>query len=366
MNILLLKESFLKASALTSQVINPRPSLPILGTFLLNAEPGYLEITATNLETTIKYKIPVKVIEKGNAAVPARALIEFCQAINSEKVGLVVEKEKALLSCENANAAIPTMIASEFPSIDKFEQPAKFIIKREKLLEAVSQVAFSAAPEEGRPILTGVLITEEDGRVKFVATDGYRLSVKETHLRGEIKLVLPSRALREASKAVAEQEDDEVTMAVNKDKNLARLETKNLIVTSRILEGEYPDYKQIIPNAFITELVINTKEFLDSVKLAALFAKDIGNVIKLNIKENAVLVSASTAQVGEASAQIRIKHKGEEIKTAFNSRFILDALATIKGQETVMKFSGVTSASIIKGVGEESLTHIVMPVRIQT
>ena len=366
MKIIFIRESFLKAASLAGQVINPRPNLPALGNFLLKADSGQLEITATNLETSIVYKIPVKVVEKGTTTVPARTLIDFCQALNTKQVELTDQKETLLITSERAKASLNTISPSEFPKVNKFENHEPVALKKEAILESIAQVSLSAAPEEGRPILTGVLIKTEKNKMMLVATDGYRLSKKEIRVNGTFSAIIPARALREAAKAIAEQEDDSVEMSVNRDKNQAMLQTRNLTLITRLLEGNFPDYEQIIPDSFVCEVTINTKELIDAIKLTALFAKDVGNVVRMDIKTGGVDVSASTSQVGEAQTRLIPKKTTGNLKAVFNSRFLLDPLGTIKEKETTIQFSGPTSAALMKGQGDESLVHIVMPVRPQS
>jgi DNA polymerase-3 subunit beta len=366
MKILLVKETLLKALSLTAQSISLRPSLPVLGNFLLTAHLGELEITATNLETAFVYKIPAKVSEKGTITAPARVLTDFCQAVRGDRVNLEAQKETLQMKSDNANASVPTINASEFPSLDQFQAEKPININKETFLEGVSQVALSAAPEEGRPVLTGVLMVADGGKIIQVTTDGYRLAKKELAGKGELRVIIPSRVLRESAKALAEQDDESVNFAVNKENNQIRLETKNLTVFSRLLEGDYPNYEQIIPNSFICEIIVDTKELIDSVKAASLFAKDIGNVVRLAISKGSLEVSASTAQVGEAKIVLSVKQKRDDIKTAFNSRFLLESLGTIKNKQTAVFFSGHTSAALLKGAEDATLLHVVMPVRAQS
>ena len=366
MKVTLIKEVFLKAAALAAQAVSLRPSLPVLGNFLFIAEAGELEITATNLENTLIYKIPAKVLEKGRVTVPARTVTDFCQAVSSEQITIEVQKETLQVRGGKENASIPTIDASEFPSISQFKTENAVSVNKSKLLESISQVAFSTAPEEGRPVLTGVLMVADSKQVTQVATDGYRLAKKQFAGRGELKAVVPSRVLRESSKALAEQDDENVSISANKENNQIRLETKNLIIFSRLIEGDYPDYEQIIPSSFICEIIVNTKELVDAVKAASLFAKDVGSVVRLSISKGKLEVSASTSQVGEAKIDLDVKQKKDDLKVAFNSHFLLESLSAIKSKDTALYFSGPTSSALLKGVDDETLLYVVMPVRAQS
>ena len=366
MELILTREGFLKAAGLVSQAVGLKPNLPVLNNILLAVDSGNLELTATNLETTITLRTPAKVLAKGKTTVPARVLVDFFQTAGGEQINLKLVKEKLLIEANKARGVLPTINPSEFPSLKVFDAATSVTVERDKFLEAVSQVAFSAAPEEGRPVLTGVLLTADEKRISLVATDGYRLAKKEIKGAGVFEAVIPAKTLRESVKSLDEQEEEKLELSVNKENNQCRLKTKNLTITSRLLEGHYPNYEQIIPDTFIGELVVDTKELVGAIKLASLFARDVGNVVRLEYGERQLKVEASTAQVGEAETVLAVKHSGEKLKTAFNSRFLLDCLGTIKNKETAISFSGPTSAALFRGKDDTSLMHIVMPVRVQS
>lgn len=358
-----IRERLLKVASLVGQVVTQRPNLPVLGNLLISVQKGAVEITATDLETTISAKVPAKVEVEGETTLSARQFIDFLQATEQEQILLTTDKETAEVSTESAKAQLPTISQTEFPSVGQPEANKPVGFDREKLLASINEVTLVAAPEEGRPVLTGVLFTSSGGKMVLVATDGYRLAKKETPFKGTLDAVIPAKALRGAAKAMADQEDDEVEISVDKEKTQARLSTKNLSVTTRLIEGDYPGYEQIIPPSFVSEVGVSTKGLADAIKLAALFARDVGNVVRLEIGKGKMVVNASTASVGEAQATLNIQHKGEELKTAFNSRFLLDALSTIKGNEALLHFSGPTSAILLQGKNDPSLVHVIMPVR---
>ena len=363
MKVELIREQFLKSVGPLVGLISVRPNLPVLNNLLLSAESGHMEIAATNLETFMQNKIAVRVLEKGRATVPARILVDFIQALNDDRLQLSVEKETLVVRAKEASASIPTISATEFPSIGEFNSENQTLVDKKGLVEALHQVSFSAAPEEGRPVLTGILFVSSGGKLSLVATDGYRLTKKDTAIRSSLEAIVPAKALRETAKALAEQEDDQVEISTNKENNQVRLQTKNLAVFSRLLEGAYPDYEQILPTNFTSEVVVTTKKLVEAVKLASLFARDVGSVVRFEIGPGKIKISASTTSVGEAQTAIDTKQKGEELKIAFNSHFLLEALATIVGEQTHLFFSGPTSAALLRGENDNSLLHVVMPVR---
>jgi len=366
MRITVVRETFLKSASLVAQAINPRSNLPVLGNFLLTAQRGFLEITATDLETTITNKIPVKVEEDGKVTTPAKILIDFCQAAGGEQTNLIDEKDSLLVKAGKAEASLPTISSAEFPSVAEFETGVSLEIDKAWLLEGIAAVSFSASPEEGRPVLTGVLLSASGDRLDLVATDGYRLAKKELKVKGTLEAIVSARALQEGAKALTEQDDDMAEISINKEKNQARLKTRDLTIISRLLEGSYPNYEQIIPASFVAEVTTNTKELAEAIKLASLFAREVGNVVRLEVADRTINVSASTAQVGEAKTVVAAALAGEGLKIAFNARFLSECLAAIKSKETHISFSGASSAVLLRGTEDTSLMYVVMPVRIQS
>jgi len=365
MKITVEKENFLRTLTLCAQVITQKPSLPVLGNLLLTTRPGGVEISGTNLDTTIQNKIPTKVEEKGQVTVPARLLISFCQAAGGTTVVLQAEKNQVLVSSGKAEARLPTIPTEDYPQTTEFAEGETTELSRAELIEAVAAVSFCASPEEGRPIFTGILIRGDGKKLILVATDGYRLGKKEIKTKSTFNATIPAKALSEGIKALVEQDDETTQLSIDKERNQARINTKNMVLTTRLLDGEYPDYEKIIPTSLPTKVTVEAKGLLEAVRLASLFARDIGNVVALETGGNSLKISASTAQVGEAKTEINAKTEGEKIKIAFNSRFLLDSLPAIKRGQINLFFSGPTSAAILSGKDAQDLIYVVMPVRPQ-
>jgi DNA polymerase-3 subunit beta len=366
MKLIINREILLKAVSLASQVIATRLSLPVLGNLLLEADSGMLKITGTNLETTIIKQLSVKVEEKGGTTIPARLLVDFCQAATSEQLAIKTVTDSILLESGDSKANLSTINPSEFPKVTVFESASTLELEKQTFLNTVSSVIFCAAAEEGRPVLTGVLIKGFSSKLVFVATDGYRLGKNEITGSGDFEALIPSRALQETIKAVADQEDETVQLSVDKEKNQAKFETKNLIIISRLLEGAYPRFEQIIPTAFCSTVTVSTKALVDAVKLGALFARDVGNVVKMEPGAGKLKLTGSTSQVGNAETEMDANIDGEKLVLAFNSRFLLDSLSAIKDDQTMISLSGSTSAAIFYGKDKKNLSFVIMPVRPQS
>ena len=360
------KENFLKVVSLAGQVVAPKPSLPVLGSFFLSAKTGFLEVIATDLETTINLKFPVKVEREGNITVPAKILIDFCQGAAGENLTLEAIKDNVLLKIGNSTATLPSISPEEFPTTHQFDTSSTITLDKTGLMEGASSISFCASPDIGRPVLSGVLFKTENKNLCLVATDGYRLAKKELKAKENLEAIVPARALSEIIRALASQEDETVEVSTDKEGNQIRFQVKNLVVTTRLLEGDYPSYSQIIPDSSITDIEVGTKVLADAIKLASFFARDVGNVVRFETTSKGLKISASTTQVGETETEITARCSGEPLKIAFNSRFLIEGLAAIKNEEVKLSFSGITSAALLQGNKDPSLIYVVMPVRIQS
>ena len=359
------KDELLKGFGVVVGSLPQKPNLPILNNFLLEATKGRLKVIATDLDSTTAYEIPVKVEKEGRTTIPGRLVVGFCQAATSDKISVEVVGEKATVRTGNAEAKLQTISPDEFPPTTDFVVGEEATTSKASFSKAIPEVCVCASPEGGRPILTGVVVKPHDKGLELVATDGYRLARKRIRSVGYIDGVVPSRALLEISKALAAEDDEEVTLAVNKEINQVQTRAARLEITTRLLEGDYPNYEQIIPQNYSTEISADTKDLIDALKQTAILSRDLGNVVGLEIRGGKLSILANTAEVGEARAEVAAKTTGEDIKTAFNSKFLLDSLSVVKTGSVVIKFSGSTSAALVQGVGTEDLIHLVMPVRTQ-
>lgn len=359
-------DELLKRLTLVVGFVPQRPSLPILSNFLLEAEKGKIKTSATDLDATIMYEIPVKVEKEGKTTIPARLLLGFCQNTNSDKIIIENIGSKVVVSVGNAQAKLQTISADEFPPTADFDVAERIFLPKADVIKTTTEVCGSAAPEGGRPILTGVLLKPTNRGLEVVATDGYRLARKKLLVEGSVTAVIPSRTFQEAARALADESDDLVEIATNKEKNQVRIKTSRLKITTRLLEGDYPDYDRIIPSLYPTEATVSTKDLINALKQTATLSKDSSNVVGLDVRKNELIINASTNEVGEVHVRLEASIKGENLNTAFNSRFLLDSLSSVKAEKTLIRFSGSTSAALLQAPGSEDLIHLIMPVRTQS
>lgn len=360
------KESFYKTVNLTNKTISVKPSTPVLNNLLVKASGGGLGLVGTNLDTTIKSWVAAKVEETGETTVPARFLSEFLATLTEEKLVLMQEKETMSLKTAKVSAKIPTISAKEFPSLPQVLRTKETKVDKKTFIEAIKPVVNSASQDEGRPVLTGVLFKPEGKNTLLVATDGYRLAKKEIASVVSEEAIVPCRDLVELSKILADGESDELTVGISSEENQAAFAADHIEYYSKLIAGEFPDYEQIIPNNFVTSAVLEKEAFLESLRVATTFAKDLGNVVRLSFAEKGACVSASSPQAGEGKVDLDLKIKGQDLEIAFNSRYLVDGVNSIGGEKLEMRFAGPTNPTLIKSEGDDSFIYVVMPVRTQT
>ncbi len=369
MKIQILQENFNKGLNIAFRSISSKAQLPILANVLLRTDKNRLQISATNLETGITLWLGAKVEEEGEITIPAKILTEIVASLPAGKIDLEVKENSLKISSEGYDASLNGIPAAEFPKLPTYSPDSLFSFPSEKLLEAINQVAFSAATDEGRPVLTGVLFKLQEKRLSLVATDGYRLSLKtiemETPVKEAISLLLPAKTLMEVGRIIADEKAQAVQMGFTKEQNQVVFVFADLELFSRVIEGEFPDYTKIIPQSFSTKVALDRESFSRAVKVVSIFARDSANIIKLKIDKNSLQMSANSPQVGENKNSLEAKLEGEESEIAFNYRFVQGFLGAVVSPEVSLEMSGPLNPGIFRAVGEESYLHIIMPVRLQ-
>jgi DNA polymerase-3 subunit beta len=374
MKVSILQENLAQVVAVAGRsTSSAKASLPVLTHILLSTQEGRLLASATNLEVGVKCSVSAKIEEEGSLAVPSRVLQDLVGSLPAGKIDLLVEKGNLKLSAEGVEASIAGIDGSEFPAIPDFSKDGAISIAASLLSTAVNDVSYAAASDESRPVLTGILWRIKEGGMELVATDGYRLARKVVTLEGEIRdwqVVVPARSLAEVAKLVSEQASrgenpDEVKVSLNDSENQISFHVGNVALTSRLIDGQYPPFENIIPSEFVVRGVFSRENLLRALRQAAVFARDIGQVVKVATTESSLEISANTAQIGEEKTQLVGEIEGEEIKAAFNSRYLLDVLGHMSANQVSFEIKSSLSPGVLRQVGDESLTTLVMPVKVQ-
>jgi DNA polymerase-3 subunit beta len=374
MKTTVMQESFSKALGVVGRIVPSRGQLPILANVLLEAEKEGLWLTVTNLEIGLRIMVGGKVLSEGAITVPAKNLAEYISSL-SGNVSLESEAEKLIVISGKSKATFSGIAASEFPVIPKFSASGskKSItsIKRKVVSQIASQVAFAAAGEESRPVLTGIQFKQNESKLWITATDGFRLSRKslETEDSGVFGrgLIMPARTITELARIISDGRKEEVAMEMVTENNQVIFEYDNTQLISRILEGNFPDVDKIIPSEFNTEVLVDREELVRGVKAVSIFARDNNNIVKFKVSENKLLIEASASSSGESADEIEVDKKGDDVAIAFNYRYLLDYINSVEEDRIKIKLNG----SLLPGVFVEEVggkegdrIYLVMPVRV--
>ncbi|MFC1711042.1 DNA polymerase III subunit beta [Patescibacteria group bacterium] len=375
MNLTILQENLSNGLNKVSKFIDNKAQLSILANILLVAEKGKLKLSATNLETGINLKLPAKVLKEGRITIPARTIVDFVSSLPADKIDLNLNKNQLTISCRNYKATLNGVSAEEFPAVptlldqkieDKLEQ---INLQSKTFFQAVSQVAFTAAVDESRPILTGVKVEFFKEKIVLAATDGYRLSLKTIKVKKGAKkktLIIPSRALLELTKIYSQEEENKnISLTLLKGENQAIFSINETEIITRLIEGEFPDIEKIIPQGKTTTIKLNKQDFQNAVKTASIFAKDSANIIKLKVEKEKLKIMANAPEVGENEVELEVKKDGEDNSIAFNFRFLQEYLNCLESEELVLDVLGPLKPGVFKPVDDDLFFYIIMPVRVQ-
>lgn len=364
MKIEILQETLAKGLSLVSRTVASRPQIAVLANILLEAEKDGVTLSATDLELGIKIKLQAKIIEEGVVTVPARNLSEFVSSINPGKIEISMEKESLKVKSGTYSAKFQTISADEFPRLPAIKGGQEAVlVKREVFAEGASSVTFAAARDSLRPVLTGVLMEIGKTSLNLVATDGFRLATCKVAKEKEIEektLLVPMRAISEVARL---EEGESLEIMSNSSTNQVIFRVGEVMVVTQVIEGNFPDYRKIIPQETEMEIKIQKEELLQAVKATNIFARDNSNMMRWEIKENILIIKAETPERGESAIEIPIEKEGEEKgEVVFNTKFLLDFLTTVKGEVVKFGMKEPLSPGVFRVEGNLDLLYVVMPI----
>jgi DNA polymerase-3 subunit beta len=324
----------------------------------------------------ITHWIGAEVEEEGEITIPARLLTEFISSLPDEKVDIsLTPRTKTLgLKCARFEARISGVDAKDFPPIPKVDEGITALVEAETFRQAISHVAFAAATEESRPVLTGVYTEFEGDLMTLAAADGFRLAVYKLPLANSVsqktEVIIPARTLSELNRLIADQEEA-VEIRVNPNKSQALFRLKNVELVSQLVQGTFPKYDQLIPQSYNTRAVVDVAEFLRAVRTASIFARDGSGIVRLVIAPGAELapgkmtVSARSEEIGDDVGEIDAILEGEEAKAAFNGKYLIDVLGVLQETQVALETTNPSSPGVIRPVGVDNYVHVVMPMFVQ-
>ncbi len=366
-----------RALAHVSRAVARKSTLPVLSNVLLSADEGQVRLAATNLEIAIAASLPARVITPGRLTVRADLLTEFISSLPSDEVTLRMEPGSLTLavSCGYSKANIKGIPAEDFPTLPEIgEQVPTARIDGGLLREMIAQVVFAAATDDSRPVLAGVLVEFQGSTLTMAAADGFRLSVRSAELgervAADLAIIVPARALHELARSMADAEGAiDLLVTPNRSQLLARSGTVEFL--SRLIDGHFPEFRQIIPKTYNTRVVVSREAFLGAARRAKIFAQSNNEVVRLQLlpgdselDPGAVIVSAQAAETGDNEDLLSARVDGPKAQIAFNGRYLTDVLSVMKSAEVALEMTSSNAAGVFRPVGDTSFTHVIMPMVI--
>jgi DNA polymerase-3 subunit beta len=372
-----LQENLQRALSQVSRAVATKTALPVLSNVLLVAEQGQLKIAATDLHIGITTRIPAGIEEEGRITVDARLLGEFVNTLPNEPVELSTSGSRAMLSvkCGRSTASINGIDAEDFPVMPSLKDDAIVIeIEPGQFREMVAQVELAAASDDSRPVLAGVLTRVEGSKITLAAADGFRLAVREGELLApgpdKLEAIVPAKALRELARIVGDSSEP-VKISITPTQSQLVAEVGETEFLSSLIEGNFPDFRQIVPREFSVRVEVDRDQLVGAVRRASYFARDNNDVIRLAIKGGeqefdlgTVEVSATAAERGNSQSVIDASVSGEGFQVAFNARYLADVLAVLKQPKVMLGLNGPNQAGVVRPVGDDHYSHVIMPMVI--
>jgi DNA polymerase-3 subunit beta len=357
--------------ALVSRGVSARSTIQLLGGILLEAEGERVRLSATDMEISIQTSSPAHVEEGGRVVIPARI---FNDVVRSLKGGEIVLEDGlsegvVRLSARENEYRIRTYAAEDFPRLPQFDEVGAFKMSGEALVETVEKVSRSYSRDETRPVLTGILISFEDSRVRMVTTDSYRLSVKETELtttfEGSREAIIPARAMQEVSRVFSGSDEEQVEVALSENQALFRI--GDVLFTTRLIEGNFPEYRRLLPTAYEREISIRREDLIDSLRRVSLFAQRQTPPVPVSLafSKDTVEMMVRSGEVGEARERLPATSE-DDFHISFNPSYLLDGVSAVDTENVVFRLNESLKPGLIvpETEGEEpDFLYLIMPMR---
>jgi DNA polymerase-3 subunit beta len=357
------RDELTRALGVVSRGVSTRTTVQILAGILLHASESRLDLAATDMELSLRTSLDARLESEGSVVVPGRLLLELARLLPAADVAIEHKLEEAAVEIRSGSATyrLHTYNAEDFPRLPDADAADRHEVDRETLLETVARVSRSASRDESRPVLTGVLMRFEPGKLVMAATDSYRLSVKETVIEGsvpELEAIVPARALGELARVAQAGEGIELGVYENQ----VVFSTGDALLTTRRIDGQFPNYKQLVPETFDHELSLPREELLDVVRRVAVMAQR-NSPLRLGFGDGELKVSAQTQDIGEARESLPVSFSGEPLEIGFNAEFLRDGIESVGGEQLRLKLISPLRPAVLQGEDDDFL-YLIMPIRL--
>jgi DNA polymerase III subunit beta len=363
MKVVCSREELAQKLGVVARAVSTRVSVQILSGVLLRADSGRLHLAATDMELSLRSSLEAQVEGEGAVVVPGRLLVDLVRLLPADEVTIEHRAEEGVvhLTCGASSSTLHTYSAEDFPRLPDLDAVGTFTVDRETLLDTISRVARSASRDESRPVLTGILVRFEGGKLVMVATDSYRMSVKETTLEGEspeLEAIIPARALSELAR-IAQSGD---TLELGVHENQVVFAADDVWLTTRRIDGQFPNYRQLLPESFEHEVTLPRAELLDAVRRVAVMAQR-NSPLRMRFAEGELTLLAQTQDVGEAQESLPVGFTGEAMEIGFNADFLREGIESVTADEIHLRLISPLRPGLIRADGDD-FWYLIMPIRI--
>ena len=375
MQLTVQQEDLNRGLSAVARAVPTRSTLPITNNILLEADDDQLTLSATDAETiAITYRIASGITEPGTITLPSRLLSDFVATLPPQPIemALAERSRQVSLSCARNEASIGGQAADEFPPIPPVEDGDTIQLDADAFRRSINQVAFAAATDDSRPVLTGVHFALRDGSLRLAAADGFRLAVNTIEVGedgADREAIVPARALNELARLLPEV-SEHVSVTFNPAGTQVLFDLGHATLVAQLIQGTFPNYEQLIPSSHATSTEVSVGEFMRETRIASIFARDGSGIVRLIASPGEgstgrLTVTARAEEVGNNEGEIDALVEGEEARIAFNSRYLIEVLGALDTDRVAIETSSPSSPGVLRPVGDEAYVHVVMPMFVQ-
>src|SRR5580693_5344564 len=368
MNLTITKEQIINGLQAVQNVVSTRTTLPILSNVLLRADKDKLELTATDLDVTISCGVEASVKKAGATTVPVKKLFGIIRELNNPEIELEVD-DKNMCSVRSGASfyKINGLSAEEFPPLPKFKEDKKVVLPQEKIRGMLKKTSFAISTDESRYVLNGIFISLKEHKLTMVATDGRRLALVDEEVdvseKSQGEFIVPAKAVNELNRLLQDKGEVEIRYGENQASfSLKDDKGFSVLLVTKLIEGNYPNYRQVIPGEAKERVALQREEFLHALKRAEIMTSDKSNSVKLAFSKNNLAITANSPEVGEARESLAINYKGKEMAIAFNPKYMIDPLNALTEDEIFLELIDELSPGVVKINGP--FLYVVMPMRL--
>ena len=349
-----------------SRAIAGRSAWPILNNILVRTEEGHLRLTAFDLELGMECTVPATIQEEGALTVPAKLISEVIGTLPDSEIQISEDEQNVVnIKCDKSDYTVLGLPAEEFRRLPDIPEDQSFQLAQPALKEMIRQTIFAVSPDDSRAMLTGVLLVLNGNEIKFVATDTHRLALRSStvdNAAGEASCIVTRRALDELSRLLSDEDENPVKISITDSQ--IKFIVNGVVIVSRLIEGQFPNYDRVIPAEHQKTLTIPTDELLSKVRRASIVARENANRIVLTTENDRLILTAQSGDIGKAYEELEIVKEGEDIEIAFNAKYLLDFLNVVPSDGIRVELTGNLNPGLMKPVDGEDYIYVLMPMQI--